>query len=497
MDPGTERSTTRRDMLKSLGAIAAGLSAGAVTHQIHYPNKQRTSTLNYSTDHNMTDPLAYLALPGVSFTSLLANLSSIVNQAAERPIILIDTHDYERFRGRVTLEMANSKVQHLGMIYDEFVRRGDIRLINYRKYYPKEKQEELIRQNRLVLDAASEEVNRAAAMQAAKGWLKYGRGVSQEPFRTGLGEDADGFADSRQKVNSQHDRMDHGLGDPVGWNERVFNQYAAALVIQENVNQNLNLDVRYIIGQGESPAFDKFQDTGLEVPSTGQFLHTDIDSMKKTRNVLDRISEVATKMGDAEHNDWVLGPTLTIPRFNDIPDFNFRRVRRQTRHDLDVDTLMAETDQALAVFDKRSTEKPPLPHMEYEAERIAEESDMTTGQTQDILKQLDHAVDLANYSPELRELVDDNEISQSAVFLAASIKSDPVRRYHENERYRRGVDFMRQIDLSSATLNQIENFRNRGRFRRQGDASEGGDWYQSINRPSVDPFPTPKFRNDN
>jgi hypothetical protein len=439
----------------------------------------------------MANPLAYLTLPGVSFTSLLANFPSIVNQAGGHPTILIDTHDYNRFRGRVIQEKGNSKVQHLGMIYADLLRRGNIQLIDYRKYYSPKKQKGIIQQNRAVLNTASEDTLRDAAMKAANGWVGYGRGAHQEPFRTGLGEDAEGFADSRKKVNAQHDRIDRGSGDPAGWNERVLNQYITALEIRENVNRNLGYEVRYIIGQGESPSINEFQDTDTDVPSTGRFLHTDIDTMKKTRKVLDQISDAATKMGDVQHNDWVLGPTLTIPRFDDIPDFSFRRVRRRARHDLDVDTLVAEANQALGVWDERAAESPPILHMEYEAERIAEESDMSPRQTREILNQLDHAVDLANCSPELRELVDNNEISQAAVFLAASVKSDPVRRYEQSDMYRQCVNFMRHIQQSSINPSQVENFRNRGSFRRQGDASKGGDWYQFVDRPRVDTYSIP------
>lgn len=436
----------------------------------------------------MTKPLAYLALPGVSFTSLLANLPSIVNQAGGHPTILIDTHDYDRFRGRVTLEKGNSKIQHLGMIYAELLRRGDIHLIDYRRHYSVGEQEDIIQANRSLLETASEEVNRTAAMKAASGWKEFGRGAYQGPFRTGLGENLDEFSDSRKKIKTQRKKMDSGTGDPVGWNERVLNQYMAALQIRENVEHNLNYRVKYIIGQGESPAIDKFQDADVEVPSTGRFLHTDIDAIKETREVLDQISDAATKMGEVDHNDWVLGPTVTIPRFDNISDFSFRRVRRQTRHDLDVDTLIAEAEQARAVFDKRATESPPLSHIEYEAERIGEESNMSSQQIREVLKQLDHAVDLANCSPELRNLVDTNEISQAAIFLAASVESDPIRRYEENAMYRRCVDFMQQVESSSVASHQIEDFRNRGSFRRQGDASQGGDWYQFLDRPPVNVF---------
>jgi hypothetical protein len=494
MESGTERSTTRRDVLKFLRMITVGLSARAITHQSHHPNKQRTSGHNHITEHNMTKPLAYLALPGVSFTSLLANLPSIVNQAASHPTILIDTHDYNRFRGRVTLEKGNSKVQHLGMIYAEMLRRGDIQPIDYREYYPEQKQEEIIRQNRAVLDAATEDVNRDAAMQSAYGWVEYGRGAYQEPFRTGIGEDSDRFADSRQKINRQHDRMDRGTGDPVGWNERVLNQYIAALVIRENIDRALDFEVRYIIGQGESPSIETFHNADAEVPSTGRFLHTDIEKIKKTRKVLDRISEIATKKAGVQHNDWVLGPTLTIPRFDDISEFNFRRVRRQARHNLDVDTLWAETNKALAVFDERTVEGPPSLHVQYDAERIVEDADLTPQQSREILTQMGHAIDLSNYSPELRELIDANEISQAAVFLAASIKSDPLRRYTDNAAYRQCVNFLKQFELSSVTPHQIENFRNRGSFRRQGDASKGKDWYQLVDRPPIDEFSIPNIQ---
>lgn len=429
----------------------------------------------------MTDKDGYLALPGVSFTSLLAHLPSIFSIPNERtPVIIIDTHDYERFRGRILTEKGDQKIQYMGMVLDDLRRRGALTFVDYATFYPNVTQQQILRENRIMLEATEDHVNRNTARNAANGWIGYGRGEDQEPFRDHLGENLDAFGQSRHKVEKQREKMDQGLGDPIGWNENILNQYRAAIEVRREVDRHLDIDVPYIIGQGESSLINTYNiDKDTRYDPAYRFIEITPDQTAQDREMLEDIASMGQKIAGVQHTDWVmLGPRLALPQYNDIFEFNIDKISKQARMELDTRTIIAQAREALDILNKRY-ERPEgeiQAGADYISEKYGQDSEK-------MLKKLDEAVALSNYSRDFRELNDKAGFSQAALFLAASVKRDPVRRYNKDEVYKRGVDMINRLEPPTVTNTEIEHFRDRGTFRRQGNASDDpGDWYQSSNR---------------
>jgi hypothetical protein len=483
-------TATRRRVLRSIGgAIAVGVTGGVdgrpaspSTSADSSPLTHRKNKVNENTTKTMNNKLGFLALPGMSFTSLLVHLPSVFNVPDKRtPVIIIDNHDYERFRGRI-LQENTQKLRYMGMVFDDLRRRGALKFIDYANFYSVGKQQQILQENRGMLAATDDDVNRRAARRAAKGWIGYGRGAYQTSFREGLGENPDAFGESRHKVAQQRDRMDRGRGDPIGWNENVLNQYRAALEVRYQADRNLDIDIPYIIGQGESSLISTYDvNTDEDHPAASRFIEIDPDQTTQTREMLAEIADEGRKIAGVQHSDWfILGPRLALPQYDDIFDFNIDKISKQVRLELDERTLEAQAKEALAILNKRAER--PMAQMEAEADYIAEKYESQQHSDQ-ILKKLDEMVALSNYSRDFRDLNDEAGISQAALYLAASIKRDPVRRYNEDEVYRRGVDMINRFEMPMVTLAEIDDFRHRGTFRRQGNASDDpGNWYQSTER---------------
>lgn len=481
----TDRSTTRREVLTAVGAIVAGLHGGINSWDLDTStdndNPYRKIKSSETIHTPMSDPVGYLTLPGVSFTSLLIHLPSIFSIPHGRsPIIIIDTHDYERFRGRVLTEKADPKVQYIGMMLDDLRRRGALKLIDYAKLYPDAIQQNILQQNQRMLEATEDHVNRNAAMDAADGWIDYGRGEYQEQFRASLGEDIDAFGDSRHKVGKQRDKMDQGLGDPIGWNENVMNQYRAALEVRYRANRHLDIDIPYIIGQGESALISTYNVEGYDSQDPAcRFIEISPDQTAQTREMLEDIATMGQRIAGVQHTDWfMLGPRLALSQYDNIFEFNIDKISKQVRLELDTPTIIAQAKEARAIINER-VERPQA-QLEAGADYLAEQHGHDS---EKLLEKLDEAVSFSNYSRELRELNDKAGFSQAALFLTVTVMCDPVRRHNEDEVYKQCMDTIKQLELPTVPNAEIEYFRNRGTYRRQGKASdESGDWYQSSNR---------------
>jgi hypothetical protein len=201
----------------------------------------------------MSNRLAILTLPGLSTTTLLANLANVMDLSDGRtPVVLVDRYDYERLRGRHIKGIGeNQKAPYLGMVYDELRRRGIIHLIDYSRYYSKGDQRQYLQQNQKLIEEMPGWLHRQMAVKGVKRWMKYGRGTYQEPVRAALGEDEDTFAASRREEKELPRKLKRGGGNPVGWNRKLLNKSVAALEIRRQANQNLGLDVECIVGGPE------------------------------------------------------------------------------------------------------------------------------------------------------------------------------------------------------------------------------------------------------
>lgn len=478
---GTEHSATRREVLVSAGAaVSVGLTGWTNSPETSDTIPSRKIKANEDTRKTMTDSLGFLTLPGLSFTSLAAHLPTIYDIPDQQtPIIVIDTFDYGRFRSRV-LEERTQKLQYLGMVFEDLRRRGGLRLLDYADYYSNGRQQEVIQETRSALETANGWKTRNAAMEAAKGWVGYGRGEYQASFRGALGENLNEYENSRYKVGNQIDKMERGLGDPIGWVDNVMKQYRAALEVRRQADSSLEIDIPCIIGQGESSVLSSYIGSTANRNPDSRFVEINPQQTAQNRKLLEEIATEGRKIAGVQHEDWfVLGPRLTFPQYSDIFDFELDRIAEEIWDEVGTRTVIEEAKEIRTILDERNEQ--PTPEIRAEADYIVEKYDIQQN-GEEIRRKLEQAVRLGHSSRDLRDL-NNSGYSQAALFVAASMKRDPVRRYSEDEMYRQCIDTMSQLEPQRFTTAGLERFRDRGSFRRQEDTpNDYGDWYQSIDR---------------
>ncbi len=445
---------------------------------------------------------AVLTLPGLSTTSILVNLPQLMSLCKEPPVILVDRYDYERLRGRHLKDIGtNKKAPYLGMIYDELRRRGTLRLVDYSKYYTKETQQYYLQRNQDLLREIPEQAHRQIAVEGVENWVDYARGSYQEPFRAALGEDADSFAALRQKEEKLQQRMERGTGDHLNWNKKLLNKGVAALVIRDQMNQDLDLDVRYVVAGPEHELLgDLFGTTSQhssEILETDYSFSDDADhisnlepekniigmnpqTITRTQEMFDDISRIAADAVDAGDSQWIhLGPSLALPQYNDL--FDTEILQTQIQHELDASTLTAQTKQAIDQLGIETNNKGSA-KIRREADWIAESYNISNGGdagNMDLTGIINHSLDVSNYSFEIDQLLNQNDISQAAGFIAASILSDPIRRYDENDIYRRSMELVSRFDQTNLNDQELEVIE---KERSGATWGEVNDWFETDSR---------------
>lgn len=452
---------------------------------------------------------AYLIRPGASITSILLNIPHMIAFSGQPPpVILMDVYDYNRLQARSLTDEGDQKDHYLVLAFDELRRQGIVRLIDYANFYPTAVQHYYLHHNQALLEQVSAWEHRRAAIKGVKDWTGYARGAYQEPFRAGLGEEPETFADLRQAEQRLRRKMKNGTGDPVGWNEKLLDKAVAALAVRSRADQVLDLDIRGVVAGSEHDILDDLrtvtqprqdtkpvtdhQATGAEsndtiggylehLAPTRRIVGLTPERVSTTRAILDTIGEIATEVAGVQHDDWfLLTPTFALPHYHDL--FNFDVIRAQIRHRLDERTLVTETERAIAALDSGTAERSSS-HLRYEAEWIAEQSegftvhDMT--QQDGLSEMVDYAFQVSNYSREIRALLDRDHLSQTAVFLGASIMSDPTTSYREPDVQHRSAHLLRQLNPSVADEMNVEAFRQERTGETWGDHT---DWYETVDR---------------
>jgi hypothetical protein len=432
----------------------------------------------------MTEKVGYLALPGVSFSTLAINLPYIADADGRIPVLVIDSHDYGRFRGWMLREARGTqKTQFLGMLYDDLQRRNLLQWVDYAKYYTKDIQEHL-QDYRDAFTSLPDHVNRDAAYSSAEGYLELGLGTYQETYRSKY-NDVDQYAGYRQQVEKYQRKMERGVGDPTGWNDRLLAQYQTALEVRQRVESDLEFPVPYIVGQGESSLIHRALDESIDhdfvtdleneekVDPRHRILEVETEKTTETRDIIEKINTTARHISGVASNDWFMfGPRLAIPRFPKL--YNRALGEMGVNEDLwgyvrETKTVLHHIDQEAA--DGRSTER-----ILAEGERIAEEVESSDHEKQEIVDQLGSAYNLSNHTRDIKAFHEAQRYSATALLLAASIKMDPMHRYKDDEIYRQAVDLQNQIKPVMVDDAHIGRFRDRGDFR---IGEEGTDWYHT------------------
>lgn len=427
---------------------------------------------------------AFVALPGISIPTVVANLPSIVNGRQPPPVIFMDHYDWERLWGQVVME-RDHKAQMEGLLCDDLRRRGVIQTIDYAEAYPAENQKENIQRYRQALRSVPDHVIQQAAGKAVDGFLNFCYGEYQQSLREALG-DWRPMHDRVGAIEHQQDKMERGVGRPIRWNDRVFCQYITALEVRNAIQRKSQFDSIGVIGQGEREAISTvlhsaavdFDGLSLrpEDHAIEQIDRPNLDQTEFEREVLNSVTEVAQELAGTQDEGWfILGSHLAVP--------NMPRVFMRAWHaDFEQDTasLAAETDAVLDRLDKEAEENRSKQHIEAASEAIAEEHGMVSQeQIREVQTQLSSAVDLTNYARDLREFSDSTGYSDAAIFTAATMRMDPQHQYSNNETYHRAVDMQNRLRQLTVRQDEIQYFSNRGSFRRGGD---GKGWYQRAER---------------
>lgn len=482
---GASKSVTRRHILTSIGwSVATGVYnsfVGAQYQDISSSPDSITQSMEKCPVQSRSQQLAYVTLPGLSMASLLANLPYLMYGSSRMsPVIFVDIHDYNRLQAIALKERDSPWNQSLAMAYGHLLRRGVIQLIDYSNFYMRYTQRKVIKQNQEILEEVSNDVQQRAAIGAAQGRINYQRGEYQETFRENLGEDLDVFIGGRKTEKSRRKKLKQGCGDSLEWNKRILDQYAAALEVRCAADEIFDhLDVKYVIGEGESGIISKdgLVATASHIPEQSHIEELPPRELKHTREAFETIGQLATEISGAQHNDWVLlSPTLAVPQYDDL--FNISMIQNEIESGLNKERLIEEVTDVINLLEKQPNSDP---EMTYAAEYLAESDIMpfapSPAQRQTITKIGNYATTLTQFSNELRPLVKDGHVSHVAGLIGATLVSDPSPHNDLNQIYQQGEELINRLDPPSINETQLTTIR-----RRKQGWDETLDWYEKTDR---------------
>lgn len=434
--------------------------------------------------HNNMKRNAYVTIPSFCTKYFCTNLHDLMNKRP-RPVVYMDTHDYQRLWGQIVLERERC-MQMVGMIIESLRRRGLIRTVDYGTLYSAAQQEDNITSCRDALEDLSDHHQQEIGRQASQGFIDY---VQQLDYQRSFREALDNWEHSlHRKKGSEHSlrRLERGGGTPVNRGERIATQYMAALEVRQTLNRQTNFNVVGVLGQGESTALatlleESSWDIEKDVAKVAngeikQMRRFDPDSTAYQREILDSITEVARETTGVQHEDWfLLGSHLAVPHFPAL----FMESWSQPAFETDKSTsgLAAETKEILNRLERRTPDSRP-PHLDDDAEAIAQWFGISSpDQVDEITAQLDRAVDLSQAAPELREMASE-EYESASIMAAASIIMDPSYRDNADQLFHRAWEMKQRYDPVEVPTHVVTRYSKRGGLGEQ-ERKEHPDWYQS------------------
>lgn len=457
----------------------------------------------------MSSRSAYITLPGLSVTTVLLNLPCVLSLTDDLPIIFIDMNDYDRLRREILEDESNSqKAPYLLTAYEELRQRDIIRLIDYTEFYTKSTQKYFLQQNKDLIEESPDWVNRRIAVKEIDSWIKYGRGNYQEGLRAALGETSSAFDSLRQGDKKQWRKMEAGTGNPIEWNEKVLNRGTAALAVRRQANRDLDVNVKSVITGSEHEIIGDFLNAtrssgdwqspperfGLDsdIIDTNASHLTGIDPTNKitgfspaevtqTREVLDTVTEIATDETGVQYNDWfLLGPILTLPRYDDI--FEFNKIKREIQSK-DIERIAAEASQIITEVNGKVDNVFSPTKLRYETNWVAEEHDLDTSyresQGRNIGKMINHASYMNQYSDELRDIRDQEANFQSSIFIGINAIKSQTQQLDKSDIQQRAKNIISRLDPTSPNRMGLEEVHK----QRQGTTwKDAPDWYEMMDR---------------
>ena len=483
-----DTGTSRRSVLAGIaGVLGASNSFDGKTRQNLLPSASRKRQMARNiTTHGENQRPAYVTLPSFCTKYLCANLHELMGRRP-RPVILMDTHDYKRVWGQIVLERERP-MQMVGMIIDTLRRRGLVKTIDYRKYYSATDQEQNLIQCQNAIEGLSDHKQQAVAEEAADGFIDHFQQLGhQKSFRKAL-DNWDHALKRKSQAESRVRRLRNGGGTPQNRAERLAMQYIAALEVRRTADKHLDLNVVGIIGQGEGKgvstllhdsSFTLDDDVARLSPggrSIKQIRRFSPDETAFERDTLDSIIQVAQEAARTQHNDWfLLGSRVAVPHFPKL----FVESWSQPNLKTDTAALAAETREILSQLERRAADNQPA-HLSAEAEAIAEQQGITAPKKiEEIRRELNRAVDLANTTPALRDLAEGDRYESASIMAAASVLMDPKYRFNEDETFRLAWNIKQQHNSAGVLPRVIERYSNRGGLQ-EDQREKQPDWYQSF-----------------
>lgn len=455
----------------------------------------------------MENRAVYIAPPGLSFTSILLNLPCVTGRNLP-PLIFVDERDYTQLR-EVALEgeSDNPKAPYLLTACDSLRQRNIITVIDYSKFYPTSEQESYIHSNRELLEDVPSAINRKIAVAGDNEWIRYARGTYQESLRSGFGEDIAAFRDHREAEEKQNRQMRRGLDDPLEWNMKVLNKGVTALAICENIQKQLNLDVRGVIASTQYRVIGELygatqgeEQQNSAIPNldlSRQHINADASHMDdlnptqritglkpseatRMRDMFETATEIATEISRSQHNEWtVLGPTLAIPHLDTMVNIEYVRAKLERE---DIETVTEEAKRTIDELEKATDSRTSATKCQYQAEWTGEQYgiDMNSREPrQELAATINHASDLAQWSGELLDMVNENSVSQAAAYVVASALGEPTRQHNENDTYRRSIKLRNRLNPPSVGGKSLQEVQ---KERRGETWTEHDDWYETLDR---------------
>ncbi len=484
--------STRRELIKNF--LGGTIGANSITQlrrtifaetKSYIDNTEGGQKQRIDRRHTTMKRNAYVTLPGLAFTTLFIHLSTLLNQS-NPPLILIDIYDLERLRGQAVRERDNREVQIRKSITETLIQRGIIQEIDYTRHYSIASQKRNLHRYQTKLKNLPDHRNRESTQIALDNVSKFTRGDYQRSLRSALGSWGINL-EKRQELSTYHRKMSKGVEDPRQFNKDAFGQYIAALEVRASLDRHSDSNIVGVLGQGEEEGISKIiqaskfdiDEDKLRVSSNSNTIHQIVRPSRKRANIihekLSKITTIAKETTGIQNEDWyLLGGRLAAPLFPNL----LTGTHGLNGQRWNPNSIVAETQEVLGYLEKESKDNRPE-HIQYQAERLIEETEEVTTSLTDTVNQLERAADLSNYSRDLRELAESDRFSPTALFTAATVKMDPHHRYNEDGIYHRAVKLQRRLQPVSIPDPEILGFRKRGNFRRGG---EGNGWYQVLNR---------------
>lgn len=425
---------------------------------------------------DMNRNYTFMLLPGASqtmFISCLPILYDTVNT------ILMDSYDFKRLQAQAATLPEDRQTQIRLSTLESLKQRGNIETIDYAQFYSESDKRRNIGQMWEILRDLPDDSIEAAALDINQGHLNIRRGDFQERFRSAIGN-LDIHKQRRQKLEKQQRKFKRSVGEPLEFCENVFAQYLAALEVRRGINKHTNTYVSAIITHGGEHGLSRIlRDSEKNLDSNAielrngtidKFGHPYPGHPAARHGLIDEIETVTKEFTGIDDQDFcLLGAQFSVPILD-------RDITARGHIELyDTKGVAREAQEAVEYLKaKRDAQTPES--LDYEAEFIAEEGPNAPGP---VKKRLERMADLAHYTDELRELADNEKFSHGALLVAATVISDPARRFEEDDLWRRAHQLSVRSKNSDISNDEISFFRNREQIRR-GDGKDT-DWYHSPN----------------